>query len=106
MANPTSDPKSIAADIARELREHPDNWFQGDLVRYGNGTTSSDVGFVGGVCWCLEGHIMKRTGIDGANAVFAAFREAIDKMDLFRWNDQPGRTVEDVIELCEKVSHG
>lgn len=34
-------PQEIAADIARELREHPERWFQGELVTSTGGSRIS-----------------------------------------------------------------
>lgn len=55
----SSDPKAIAADIARELREHPERWTTGWCARdeSGSGTSYDDDD---AVCWCLMGHIMRR----------------------------------------------
>lgn len=101
--------RQIAADIARELREHPGRWFQGALVRFASGaSTSTGYGLqrVDAVCWCLEGHICKRVDDEVRLVAMNKFHEAalIPEGSLNSWNDKPGRTVEDVIALCEKVA--
>lgn len=105
MSTPThlaSDPKTIAADIARELREHPERWTQGGWARDASGNKVNwrdDTA----VCWCLEGHINKRGGDTGD------FGEAAGTLDgtftgLAWFNDR--YDIASVIELCEKVANG
>ncbi len=97
-----SDPKTIAADIARELREHPERWTQGHWARdsSGNKVHWKDPG---AVCWCLEGHINKRGGDTGD---FAAAAGTLDGTftGLASLNDRFG--IERVIELCHEVANG
>lgn len=99
-----SDPKNIAADIARELREHPERWTQGHWARdsSGNKVNWRDPG---AVCWCLEGHINKRGGDTGDFAQAAGTLDAEGcTTGLAQFNDRCD--VADVIELCEKVANG
>lgn len=106
--------KGIARDIARELREHPSHWFQGALTRFADGTESPYLEKVKqGVCWCLEGHISRRVDSEVATQAIVAFLDEAharylieDGASLFKWNDAPGRTVEQVIELCEAIANG
>lgn len=111
-AHRTEDPRSIAADIAKELREHPDHWFQGALVRMDDGRTS-DRDWAGPhvVCWCLEGHIVKRTRDQDDGVVFESFRTTLRNRhnydeSIHEWNDVPGRDVQDIIRLCDEVANG
>lgn len=92
--------KSIAADIARELREHPERWTQGHWARDADGKKVS-WGHTSAVCWCLEGHIKKRDGDTGD------FAEAAGTMNgeftgLASFNDR--YDLASVIELCDKVA--
>jgi hypothetical protein len=89
-----SDPKTIAADIARELREHPEHWRQG-LWKEGMAAGAK----------CLGAHIEVRAG-GPSMAMKLAFGFNASNFELIDWNDAPGRTVDDVIELCEKVANG
>jgi len=99
-----SDPKSIAADIARELREHPERWTQGHWARDANGEKVSWSN-TRAVSWCLEGHIERRYG-DRSDFAQAAGTMDADGLTtgLARFNDR--FDVGDVIELCEKVANG
>lgn len=106
--------QEVAADIARELREHPEHWIQNSLVRVESGREFDDPGFVtcgDAVCWCLEGLIIRRTSIDPEDGridrdlVFDAFRNVLGEHELYRWNDARGRTVGEVIALAERVAH-
>ena len=126
-AHRSADPKAIAADIAREYREDASRWTQGAFARaapedsydgeqmgLGNPLDSR------AVCWCLRGAIDKRTGNSDSLAwpTYQAFDEALgyavggrmlgdnEPLWFVRWNDAPGRTVGEVIELCEKVARG
>jgi hypothetical protein len=92
--------RELAADIARELREHPEYWTQGHWARDSSGNKvhwRDDAA----VCWCLEGHINKRGGDTGD------FAEAAGTSDgaftgLASLNDRCG--IDDVIDLCDKVA--
>lgn len=97
-----SDPKTIAADIARELREHPERWTQGHWARDSSGNKVSwrDPN---AVCWCLEGHINRRGG-DTGDFGNAAGTSDDCMTGLAQFNDRHG--VDDVIELCENVANG
>lgn len=105
--------QEVAADIARELREHPDHWFQGSLVKLADGSENDepwDATRDDAICWCLEGHIVRRTKIDpeygiDRDVVFSAFRLALGESELYAWNDRNGRSVADVIALAERVAH-
>jgi hypothetical protein len=104
-----ADSKTMAADIARELRQHPDRWMQRRLVRFRNGLTSNDQDEVSredAVCWCLRGHILKRIGPDTRFIeVDEHFRAALGRrVFISEWNDAKDRTVAEVIELCERLA--
>lgn len=103
------DPKAILADIARELRADPDRWMQGAPARDKDGgrVISTDPK---AVCWCLVGHVHKRIGIPNPGSpniaqIFDLRRQIADLIGCYKltqWNDEPGRTVEQVIEACER----
>lgn len=100
--------RQIAADIAKELREHPERWFQGALVKFADGaSTSTGAGLLrdDAVCWCLEGHICKRVDSEVRWVAMGDFRDAAKITgSLNFWNDERGRTVKDVIALCDEVA--
>jgi hypothetical protein len=110
--NRPSDPKAVIADIARELREHPEHWTQNCFAcdRLGIDVLSNDPN---AVCWCLHGHVQKRIGWPPRNpgeydyAYYGAILRLLADGCCARvtvWNDEIGRTVDDVIALCEMVS--
>jgi hypothetical protein len=108
MSDPT--PQEMARDMLRELTERQSAWTQHKIARdvHGDrvGPKSPDA-----VCWCILGHINKRTEtIMAADAAARAFMARLPKLwqssDLCRWNDHPRRTVADVIALCERVAQG
>lgn len=104
-----SDPKAIAADIAKELREHPDHWTTGTCARDAQGDiVASDDDEA--VCWCLMGHILKRIpNVDAykfGTPFFAAVGLNWDDDDVGFSDLNDGKTVEQIIDLCEKVANG
>lgn len=96
-----SSPLAVAADIARELREHPDRWTKGFNARNASGLFTG-VHDPGARCWCLHGHILKRNAEFALATIGAAF--GYPNISWSCWNDAHERTVEDVIALCERVS--
>jgi len=100
--------QELAADIARELREHPERWTTGSAARdsAGNPTASVDPR---AVCWCLFGHIVKRrderAGFipnDLLEPFFAAAGLSWDVDGFDEINDNG--TVSDIIAICDKVA--
>jgi hypothetical protein len=61
-------------------------------------------------CWCLSGAIDRRVPDAARGAVYEAFNRALgctgirDACCIQNWNDQLERTVEEVIDLCDKVA--
>jgi|SRR5688572_29646239 len=92
--------RAIARSIADELREHPEFWTQGTYARNSLGVIT---GLHDGdaVCWCLKAHFIKRGGYYGD---FHDEVERITGKGPASFNDDPGRTVQDIIDLCEKVA--
>jgi hypothetical protein len=100
-------PRIIAAEIARELREHPARWMQHDLVRFADGTTSNTPELVGrndAVSWCLQGHIDRRALGRPTGNVMTAFEALLEGRVISSWNDDRARTVQDIITLCDRVA--
>lgn len=100
-------PQEIAKSIADELRQHPERWTQGCTARNKEGmpVPHDDIA---AVCWCALGHLW-RIDPDGSTGMLdAAFslmaRKHMDFGSIVKFNDAPGRTVEDVIALCDKVA--
>lgn len=103
-------PQAVAADIAREYRGDAAKWTQGWYAKTNEGLeVESD--HPKAVCWCLRGAIDKRVKHCSAayNEVLQAFEEALGyaydncSLHFVGWNDTPGRTVGEVIELCDRV---
>lgn len=107
--------KKIAAEIAAELKEHPEHWTQGAYAKL-DGGKPCDVTEPEARYWCILGLIGKRLPIGASillqDRIAAGFINAISEKDwraddfkmLSRWNDRHGRTVQDVISLCERVT--
>lgn len=91
--------KTIASDIADELRSNPKAWHRGG---FSNSTGQFDVDAPDATAWCLSGH-MKRRGVSLSGEEYHAFAIHCHG-SVCAWNDVPGRTVDDVIALCEKVA--
>ena len=94
-------PKAIAADIARELREHPERWTQGGWARDPDGALVHWKDPTA-ICWCLEGHINKRHGDTGDFGAVAGTTDG-SWTGLAWFNDR--YDIASVIELCEKVAN-
>lgn len=93
--------KEIAADIARELRAHPERWTQGHWARAADGD-KVHWNSPRAVCWCLEGHINRRDGDTGEFAEAAGTMGTGGTTGLATFNDR--YAVGDVIDLCERVA--
>lgn len=98
--------KELAADIANELREHPERWTTFVPARNASGLGCS-VSAPEAVCWCLYGHIEKR-GVDDpyrsdiAKQFFSAAGLDYKKDSYASINDV--RTVEQIIQICDTVA--
>lgn len=113
MTTTTTDVKTIASEIAKEYREHPTHWTQGHWARNELGGYT-DYNSETAVCWCLRGAIDKRLscGSSAASELYSLFELAVSgvrmsddgHLEFVDWNDEPGRTVQEVIALCEKVA--
>lgn len=98
--------KQIAQSIADELRVHPERWTQGHRALNENGERCS---IPEASCLCLMGHIELRasdafyfdSSIENA---FLSFRRIAGLRSIAEHNDTPGRTVQDIIDLCERVA--
>jgi hypothetical protein len=100
--------KRIALEIAAELTEHPERWTQGALFRDAHGLGPHEAYEESAVCWCLMGHINKRT--DGsalkchrAQVVIEAFRNTLQQHSLANFNDSR-KSVQEIIEACSRVA--
>lgn len=110
--------RDILLDIAAELRDHPESWCQYELAvdQDGHPLRTSDEGETdiyhpAAVAWCLAGHLLLRE-VDEENdlsirTAWAVLHETVrqltgGRLDHFvSYNDEPGRTVSDIIKLCE-----
>lgn len=97
------DIREIARSIADELREKPDHWTKGAYARDADGVPVP-LGSARSSCWCVRGHLAKR----GLDRYGSPEETAIEKLTgiqcLVEFNDEPERTVGDIIALCEKVA--
>jgi hypothetical protein len=94
--------QEVAADIAAELRITASRWTAESNARDACGTHTG-VKNSDAVCWCLFGHILRRCG-DRAESIAYAMQEIAGIPSIVAWNDKPGRTVAEVIDLCEKIA--
>lgn len=92
--------QAAAADIARELREHPEQWRKGVEV-------AVQVEVVDDGPCCLVMHLNRR-GVRTFSPAYATFVRlsggVVDQGEISKWNDARERSVDDVITLCEKVA--
>jgi hypothetical protein len=54
LADEEMSPKRIAADIASELREHPEHWYSGQMAADAEGNELEEYDAPGAVCWCID----------------------------------------------------
>ena len=92
---------------ARELISVPERWTQGHFARdaSGNLVNSSNPA---AVCWCVYGATMaaaRRVGTttEGAAEADRALEETFGGDDLDIWNDAPGRTHAEVLDLFDRT---
>lgn len=104
--------REILTDIAKELTEHPERWGQGALCADANG---EPVGFDDPTITkcCLWGHVIKRARspcttygpfLIERREARELFEKAVGAADIWRWNDRPERTVEEVVGACHKAA--
>lgn len=105
-----SDYRAIAASIADELTEHPERWTQRAVAKNSNGENCERRL---GISFCLIGHIWQRCDPDdelkrdyGLEVqVENVFKSHLPERSIVRFNDEEGRTVQDIIDLCRKVAN-
>lgn len=101
----TKDARWVAEDIARELRANPERWTRGSVAHNSSGR-ATNFNSTDAICWCLMGHILKRGGWgfleEVQEAFFSAAGSDVDVNGFADINDC--RTVEQIIELCDKVA--
>jgi hypothetical protein len=96
--------------IANFLVEYPEAWTRGDSEDF-----ARDIDGLGcewsapeAVCHCMLGLFFVRAGHAGTGWLIRSVeRASIDAggpSDIPRWNDDPSRTVSDVIALCRKIA--
>lgn len=94
----------IAAEIGKELTEHPERWTQDCYARNQKGESCA-TDSPRAVCWCILGELSLRAPESyGLWESFARTSGFKDSNELAEWNDAPGRTVAEVIALCEQVA--
>lgn len=95
--------KEIAADIARELREHPERWMQGRSASTPTGDTV-DVNSPRASKWCLSGHIQRRQ--EDSFSLLALLDPFVRcaGMKVTDFNDHQDRTVDEIVALCDRVA--
>lgn len=100
--------REIARSIAARLRSNPGSWMKLSYAHNSEGEPTSplDIDFQRG---CLIGHAMRLAG-GMHEPVVEQFREScaavLELESPALWNDTPGRKVEEIIDLCDRVAAG
>jgi len=95
--------QEIAADIARELRDDPARWTQAAYARDHRGYPIQHDAKTA-CTWCLMGHVKKRvTPHEEVVTSLYLLRNAIGTSTA-EWNDVHDRTVQEVVELCDRIA--
>lgn len=94
---------------AGDLVARPGGWTQGSYARDKNGNTSVEY-YTGSqeeasVCWCAKGAILRIASEHFActNAAEWYIRQILGFSNLIAWNDEKGRTQEEVVTLFRKA---
>ena len=113
----TMDARDVGRVIAAELREHPERWTQGKFARNAQGL-EVDYNSEQATCWCLYGFIRRLLNIPPGWGtpidILSAFDQAAvgkpyygeyisEELAFVGWQDEPGRTVADIIAVCALV---
>lgn len=85
----------------KELFAKPESWTQKQFARDkdGRGCGPQDAR---AACWCLGGGIAVCYP-DNFNPVWDKILRRIDSASVIDWNDDPARTREDILALCEEL---
>lgn len=94
----------VAGSIGRELTQYPERWCQGSAKAVRDPVTGKmETPFAR----CLLDHITWRAAVFGEWAYATALPfQARAGTWVQTWNDAPGRTVREVIDLCSAVADG
>lgn len=99
------DYKELAKKIAQFYRENPESWCQFKLARNSLGIAEPPLSER--ACkWCMVGASIKfdpNPYNGSAREILYDKIEAVTKIGAGTWNDAPGRTVNDVIDLMEEI---
>ena len=96
------------ARAVRELLATPDRWTQGAAARDSRGVACDWADETAVVSWCILGAIY-HFGAPTSSVLLLrrALSRQLGEMDTFlpvdSWNDTPGRTHADVLELLDRV---
>lgn len=110
----------MRSTLAEELTKHPERWMQGMSGQLASGapTPPNDPD---AVCWCLNGLLYREAWLDighhaqALDLLAERQKRVVDLIgpgdhtylslarDIVKWNDQPGRTVTEVIEVLKKA---
>jgi hypothetical protein len=95
--------KILACEVAEFFRKNPKAWAQGAMALNAKGK-NVDPKSKAAVCWCLRGKAfaIAVNSMDYVNFVHATNEAA--GMFSASWNDEPKRTVKQVITLLEKLA--
>lgn len=115
-------PKQFAKKLALELRKHPERWGQTFFATDAHGVFTSPSSPTA-VCWCLTGFIRRDIAPEGLVSIQTPHAKAIADVlgikpesrayggieppsypGVVRWNDDPQRTVGEVIAMLDKVA--
>lgn len=95
--------QEIATDIARELRIDPTRWTQYSYARNSDGLPAF-LHSEEARTWCLMGHVKKRVPAGKSTSRFMLQLHTAVGVPAATWNDAPERSVQDIIELCDRIA--
>jgi len=96
--------RQLLRDVAAHFRDNPDTWTQGCGARDAGGNY---------VCYrsplavqrCLDGELcIRQDGTPAYHAAAILLKRYLKTSMFSRWNDEEGRTVDEVIAACEAAA--
>lgn len=89
----------------RDLFAEEGTWTQGVLARRADGRRAVDPQNPDAVSWCVHGAVERFDSADIRNVLRAVLRAVLGNRRLADWNDAPGRTRADVLDLIDTALH-
>lgn len=95
-------PRDVLVEM-RQLLTPEGSWTQGCMARDARGQLTSP-GSPDAVCWCLEGAAMKvGRGLGGHWVAVKPVLYQATGSNYVEWNDQEGRTHQEVLDLLDRM---